>query len=144
MTLEVQLAWNQRHFSTSACCRQCWSTWGWRRPSKRHSPHLPVERAVMLSCDFHKDLNWFNAFLPQTSSMFTINDKHREPISLYVDTCTTGCGAICHKLSMPSFRSTSSTKATSYAILRHVMWLWQLRHGTRSTNESSFIFSAVV
>ena len=54
-----------------------------------------MEEVVKLSHDSKKDIGWFQAFLLKTNSVFILHNEPRDPVSLYVDVCTTGCDAIC-------------------------------------------------
>ena len=46
-----------------------------------------------LSPEFHKDLDWFDRFLPNTDSTFIIHQDERHPVQLYIDACMSGCRA---------------------------------------------------
>ena len=55
----------------------------------------PESREITLDLGFKKDVNWFINYLGGTNGVFIIDQDHRSPKHVYVDACTTGCGAIC-------------------------------------------------
>ena len=50
---------------------------------------------ITLNLEFTTDVNWFINYLAGTNSVFIMDQDHRSPIHVYVDTCTTGCRAVC-------------------------------------------------
>ena len=54
----------------------------------------PLQGVVHLSPEFKKDLAWFHQYLPCTNGVFLIHEESRTPIPLFVDACTSGCGAV--------------------------------------------------
>ena len=50
---------------------------------------------MQLSCDFMKDISWFQAFLQETNGVFIIHNELGNLACFYVDACNMGCGAIC-------------------------------------------------
>ena len=46
--------------------------------------------------EFWKDVTWFQQFLPCFNRVCLIHKDARVPIPLYVDGCTSGCGAVTH------------------------------------------------
>ena len=54
----------------------------------------PEQRRIALSPEFKKDVAWFNKFLPSVEGFFIIHEDDRVPVQLFVDACTSGCGAV--------------------------------------------------
>ena len=54
----------------------------------------PEQGFTHLSTEFKKDLAWFEGFLRHTDGVFIIHEDNRDPICLFVDTCTSGCRAV--------------------------------------------------
>ena len=50
----------------------------------------PEHGSFTLSSKFHKDLAWFDRFLPTTDGTFLIYQDDRHPVHLYIDTCMSG------------------------------------------------------
>ena len=50
---------------------------------------------VQLSPTFHKDLNWFRAYVQDSSGLYMIHEDTRPPIALFIDACATRAGTIC-------------------------------------------------
>ena len=50
---------------------------------------------IILDLKLNKDVNWFINYLAGTNNVFIMDQDHRSPIHIYVDICTTCCGAIC-------------------------------------------------
>ena len=56
----------------------------------------PIKGTIMLHEDFHKDLHWFQLYLPSTNGIFMLENSHPTPppLHIYVDSCTSGCGGL--------------------------------------------------
>ena len=54
----------------------------------------PEQGYCTLSSEFHKDLAWFDHFLPTSCGTFLIHQDDRHPVHLYINACMSGCGAI--------------------------------------------------
>ena len=50
---------------------------------------------ISLSTKFHKDLQSFQLYTACTNSVSMMNEDSRKLVHIYVDACTTGCGALC-------------------------------------------------
>ena len=52
------------------------------------------EQCIVLTDEFQRDIAWFDKYLPTTNGVFILHEDHRAPVSIHVDSCTTGCGGI--------------------------------------------------
>ena len=50
---------------------------------------------ITLDLELKKDVNWFINYRAGTNGVFIMDNDHRSLIHIYIDACTTGCGAIC-------------------------------------------------
>ena len=54
----------------------------------------PEQGSFTLSSEFHRDLTWFDRFLPTTDGTFLIYQDDRHLVHKYIDACMSACGAI--------------------------------------------------
>ena len=54
----------------------------------------PEQGRIALSPEFKMDVAWFSKYLPTTDRVFIIHEDDRVPVHLFVDACTSGCGAV--------------------------------------------------
>ena len=52
---------------------------------------------IQLDSSFHKDIQWFLAYLPHTNGIYITSPENREPVQLFMDACGTGCGELCQQ-----------------------------------------------
>ena len=55
----------------------------------------PLVGFIYLNIGFQRDLNWFSAFLFRTNGIYMTNKDKQQPTDIFIDTCTTGCSAVC-------------------------------------------------
>ena len=52
---------------------------------------------IQLSPEFKKDLQWFRLYVSSSNRVSIIDEDAHHVVEIYVDACTTGCGALCGK-----------------------------------------------
>ena len=88
-TLHPLCSMLRKLFFVAQCCQLL------PKPYAGDSQSMPSNRAISLLPGFKKDLNWFMAYLSSNNGVHITHHNNRTPISLYVNTCVTGAGAIC-------------------------------------------------
>jgi hypothetical protein len=54
----------------------------------------PPSGHIELDVDFRRDIEWFARYLPSTNGVYMLEPSSPEPITIKVDSCTSGCGGV--------------------------------------------------
>ena len=79
-------------FFISQCCTPARMFVNRMLATLRSAPH---QGSTSLPEEFRKDLRWFDTYLSSTNGVYMIQEEQRNPVDIYVDSCTTGGGGIC-------------------------------------------------
>ena len=55
----------------------------------------PGDGTIQLSAEFKKDLQWFRLYATSSNGVSIIDEDVRQTVDIFVDACTTSCGALC-------------------------------------------------
>ena len=56
----------------------------------------PGDGPIQLSPEFEKDLQSFQLYATASNGVSIIDEDAHQVVEIYMDACTTGCGALCH------------------------------------------------
>ena len=95
--------------------------------------------SVILSPELKKDLAWFYRFLPTSQGIFIIHTDGRIPVQLYINACTSRCGAItAGSVYHTTFPPRVLMDNPPYVTLRLTMPLWPSSCGLPNSPTNSY------
>ena len=64
-------------------------------PDAAHSQGLSRNRNHQSHLRVQKDLQWFEQYAASSNGVSMIEEDTRQPINIFVNACTSGCGVLC-------------------------------------------------